>query len=569
MAGTGSERGDEHGALLEGVLATVSTAVAVLRAPGFTFELANRACREMAAGRVLVGRALGEENPEAAARLLPLLQRVAATGEPVRLQDVALPVPGQLSPDPMRTFTLVLQRLPLEPGGAPAVLVTADETTEQVRARREVERALETERLARARLAQGQQLTGALASARTVQEVADAVFQAGLAAFGAVAGWIALPDGPDHLAMRAAVGYPEARLAAWRRVPLSTQAPVTEAYRDGRAVFVERRADLERRYPALAAASPGSRHGVAALPLLVDGATTGVLALTFPDERHLDDDDRRHVAWLAQKCAQALERARRHEAERSAREQAVETGRLQERLLAVVGHDLRSPLTAISATAALLARRGGLDEWQDTALHRVSACAARMSAIIHDLLDLSAARQGLGIPVQRAPIDLAEVVRQAVQALEAGGAAGRLGLRLEGDTRLEADPARLAQVVINLVSNALQHGQGSPVEIALEGRRDEVVLRVHNGGEPIAPELLPHLFEPFRRGEHAPAASAGHASIGLGLFIVREIVRAHGGEVEARSGPGAGTTLEARLPRLAPQADQGAPRVAFSEAVEP
>ncbi|MFL5264941.1 MAG: sensor histidine kinase, partial [Anaeromyxobacteraceae bacterium] len=108
---------------------------------------------------------------------------------------------------------------------------------------------------------------------------------------------------------------------------------------------------------------------------------------------------------------------------------------------------------------------------------------------------------------------------------------------------------RLAQVLSNLVGNALQHGGGTPVQVALAGGEAEVVVTVHNGGPPVPAELLPEVFEPFRRGA-APRAEGG--SVGLGLFIVREIVRAHGGAVEVHSSADAGTTFTVRLPRGVP-----------------
>ena len=555
-------RASAHPDLLDQVLEAVTTAIAVLRAPGLVIELANGACRELAGGRPLLGRMLAEVNPEAAARLQPLLERVLATGEPLRLDDVALQLgspPG--SPGPARTFALTLERLPPDDQGAPSVLVLAQETTAQLRARREVERALATEQAARARLAEGQRLTAALAAARTVQEVADAVFQNGLAAFGAEAGWIALPDDRDHLTVAASFGYAEERLRPWQRFAIALDVPIAEAFRTGQAIFVESLAELTRRYPLLARASQGRTVCLAALPFLVDDGVTGGLALTFAAERAFSDEDRVYAGWLAQKCAQALERARSHEAERVARAQAVEIGRLQEQLIAVVGHDLRSPLTAITTTAAALARRGGLDERQAVGLERIAGSAARMGAIIRDLLDLSVARSGRGLPVHREATDLAELARRAVQEAEAGGAEGRLSLRSQGDSRVDADPVRLGQVLANLMDNALQHGAGSPVEVTVDGRPAEVLLQVHNGGPPIEPDLLPHVFEPFRRGEVRAAEGGGRsASIGLGLFIVWEIMRAHGGTVAVRSSAAEGTTFEARLPRTpAPAPVSGGP----------
>jgi signal transduction histidine kinase len=126
----------------------------------------------------------------------------------------------------------------------------------------------------------------------------------------------------------------------------------------------------------------------------------------------------------------------------------------------------------------------------------------------------------------------------------------RLSLITDGDLVLEADEGRLGQVFSNVIGNALQHGGGKQVEVGASGRGAELVVTVHNDGPPIEPAELPHIFEPFWRG--APAHQAReNGSIGLGLFIVSEIVKAHGGTVEVRSEAGSGTTFTVRLPRSA------------------
>src|SRR6185369_736390 len=172
--------------------------------------------------------------------------------------------------------------------------------------------------------------------------------------------------------------------------------------------------------------------------------------------------------------------------------------------------------------------------------------AARMSALLRDLLDLDRARHGLGVALDRERVDLGELARRAILEYAQAPDEGQLALAASGDLALEGDPGRLAQVLSNLVGNALQHGEGAPVKIALAGGEGEVVLTVHNGGPPIPAELLPEVFEPFRRGA---AHGTQRGSVGLGLFIVREIVRAHGGAVEVRSSAGEGTTFTVRLPR--------------------
>ncbi|HYD40070.1 MAG TPA: PAS domain-containing sensor histidine kinase [Anaeromyxobacter sp.] len=266
----------------------------------------------------------------------------------------------------------------------------------------------------------------------------------------------------------------------------------------------------------------------------------------------------------AEEQARAAEALRRiEEAQREtiaelarAEREAREIGRLQERLMAIVGHDLRTPLSVIHLGITTALQRGGLAPDQERTLTRVARSAQRMRGIIEDLLDYSRARQGQGIPVAKAVVDLGEVCRRALAELRSIAGGRELVLSVTGDATLAADAGRLAQVISNLVGNAVQHGVG-PIEVAVRtAPDDEVQLSVHNGGAPIPPEVLPQIFEPFRRGDRHGGDEKG--SVGLGLFIVREVVRAHGGEVEVRSDASSGTTFTIRLPRGVSQAAAGA-----------
>jgi len=268
---------------------------------------------------------------------------------------------------------------------------------------------------------------------------------------------------------------------------------------------------------------------------------------------------------LAARRAAEAERARAAEEQgrtiaelRRAEEQTRQIGKLQEQFVAIVGHDLRTPLSVIGLGASTMLQRGGLSPEQQATLGRIIRSAQRMREIIHDILDVARARQGLGIPIAKERTDLAEVCRRAVAELGQLSAGRTLTVDIRGDALLEGDPARLLQVASNLVGNAVQHGTG-PVKVAIAGTADEVILSVHNHGPTIAPDVLPTLFEPFRRGRSQEGGHSG--SVGLGLFIVREVVRAHGGEVGARSDEG-GTTFTVRLPRgvpVAPAQEAGAP----------
>ena len=233
--------------------------------------------------------------------------------------------------------------------------------------------------------------------------------------------------------------------------------------------------------------------------------------------------------------------------DRKQREREIEeTARFREHFVGVVGHDLRNPLTAILTSAQLLLRYGRLDDPQARVVNRIAASAGRMARMIADLLDFARTRLGGGIPIRTERIDLGALTGQMVEELIVAHPARTVRIDAQGDLWGNWDAGRMEQVVSNLVANALQHGpEDGEVTVTLRGEPAVVILSTHNGGPPIPRDILPHVFEPGRRGD---PASGG---LGLGLFIVEQIVLAHGGSLEARSWEQEGTTFTAVLPRKA------------------
>jgi signal transduction histidine kinase len=225
----------------------------------------------------------------------------------------------------------------------------------------------------------------------------------------------------------------------------------------------------------------------------------------------------------------------------------------REQLLAVLGHDLRNPLGAISASVFLLCRSEGLGERERQALERIRRSSARMARLIDDILDFARSRLGGGIPVTRQHMNMADTCRSVLEELQVTFPERQILFEARGDTWGEWDPDRVAQVLGNLVFNALQHGrEDTPVRTSVRDDGADVLLEVSNQGEPIPPELLPRLFDPFKRrpeDQRPHEGRSGSRSLGLGLHIVRQIALAHGGEVEVRSSAEAGTRFTVRWPR--------------------
>jgi signal transduction histidine kinase len=220
----------------------------------------------------------------------------------------------------------------------------------------------------------------------------------------------------------------------------------------------------------------------------------------------------------------------------------------EQQLIGIVSHDLRNPLAAIRLSAQTLLRGEELDARNTRAALRVQASTERALRLVRDLLDFTRARVGSGIPVERRPLDFHALVRGVVEELEAAYPEREVRLEQSGDGQGAWDEDRMVQVVENLVSNAFKYSPpDTPVRVTTRTGHDGVLLEVHNAGTPIDPELVPRIFEPMQRAVAGVDAQA--RSVGLGLYIVKHLVEAHGGAIEVRSAEQEGTTFRVRLPR--------------------
>ena len=258
--------------------------------------------------------------------------------------------------------------------------------------------------------------------------------------------------------------------------------------------------------------------------------------LRGPDERWFEVRAFPHQGGLSAYLRDVTERRRSQE--------------VQAHLIGIVGHDLRTPLTALSASAGLVLRDRTLPERHRRALERVTGGAARMSRLISDLLDYSRSRLGHGLPIAPRPADLDAVCREAMHEVQAAHPGRAVTYAHQGEGTGVFDPDRIQQVVMNLLTNAVRYSApGTPVALDWRGEGGTRVITVHNQGPPIPARLREQMFEPFKRGEGIGESWGG---VGLGLYIVREIVRAHGGAVVVSSDDATGTMFEVTLPAHAP-----------------
>jgi signal transduction histidine kinase len=228
----------------------------------------------------------------------------------------------------------------------------------------------------------------------------------------------------------------------------------------------------------------------------------------------------------------------------------IDLDRSKEMFIAILGHDLRSPLNAVIMSSQFMLERRELKE-PDIALATGSLRSARrMNQLVGDLLDFTRSRLGPGVPIVREQMDVGVVARHAVD--EAAAANPKTALRITTSGALEGkwDASRITQVLANLIANAVQHGSpDTPVSVNVEGTASQVMLSVHNFGPLIPAPEIPRLFDPVKRlkPDGKPVSDGGH--LGLGLYIAERIVAAHGGRIEVRSLEDQGTTFTVCLPR--------------------
>ncbi len=314
-------------------------------------------------------------------------------------------------------------------------------------------------------------------------------------------------------------------------------------------------------------------------PLKVRGRVIGTVTATrIRESETYTVDDLQMLEELAERAAVAIDNARLYEetlAARSTAEQLVskleDTIRSNELFAGVLAHDLRNPLGAIMTAAQLMLmrheREPSTTERDARPLRRILSSGQRMTAMIDQLLDFTRARSGGGIEVDPHGTNLANLLQQAVGELELAHPEWNIHREIRGDQRGTWDSNRLLQVVSNLVGNAGQHGrQAAPIYVRLDGtERECVTLEVSNDGA-IPQRLMAHLFDPFRTTQHQLDRSSG---LGLGLFIVREIVHAHGGSVEVSSSEPGGTKFRIVIPRHSTRSSHSASQRSVVQAASP
>lgn len=273
------------------------------------------------------------------------------------------------------------------------------------------------------------------------------------------------------------------------------------------------------------------------------GGFWGTLCAIDPAPRELGPEMSAMFQLFAQLLTLELDREEELESGRAALVSERDTARLREEFIAIVGHDLRNPIAAVSAGISLLSKRPS-EERTAVLISEMRRAIARADQIISNLLDFARGRLGAGIDVVAPrPVDLEQVVRDVVGEI-AQVAVQSIEAAIELPRPIRADPQRLGQLLSNLLGNAVVHGaENAPILVEARDQGDTLLLAVTNQGAPIPDEVRDSLFLPFSRGRKNSLQG-----LGLGLYIASQIAEAHGGRIAVKSDEATGTTFSLTMP---------------------
>jgi len=252
---------------------------------------------------------------------------------------------------------------------------------------------------------------------------------------------------------------------------------------------------------------------------------------------------------FAEMISQQLTAEDEHERARAALDDERRTAELREQFIAVLGHDLRNPLTSVVTGADFLLELEPTPT-QRTILERIHRSGLRMTRLIDDVLDFARGRLGGGMPIDPMEVDHVDlVVRHVVSEIASAHADREVRVAVDAPAVAWFDRTRIAQMLSNLVANAVEHSPANePVDVAVDATDELLRFAVTSRGEVIPPEVMGRLFQPYVRGDGAKPRTG----LGLGLYIASEIARAHGGAIHVSSSEEAGTTFTAVIPRTLP-----------------
>lgn len=460
-------------------------------------------------------------------------------------------------------FPAELSLGPLEGPDAPLIIAFVRDVSELREMQRRQVRAAD-------RVLRLHTLAVALGEAVDLANVAAAILSGGLDAVGVRAGLLArvVEDGrrleilgetgaaPDEVEDNEAVrarDFGGETVGGRQRIPVDAHLPLCDTVRSGAAIWLHDPAEVQAIYPALASLfARFGGHAMVCLPLISRGAVLGVLRLSFTEQQAFDDEERFFLTSIAHHCAMALDRAQLYEEAILARDAAAHATMMRDEFLSIVAHDLSNPLNTVrmSAINVLRARPGGEIEMARKAAGMIGVAVEQMNVLLRDLSDVAAIDSGQ-LRIRKEESDLDEVMTTTAALLSPLCAEKGISFSCDAKApslRLLCDPNRVQQLLGNLVGNAIKFTpRGGRVTVDAAPSGAEVRFSVADTGPGIPAEVSEHVFERYWRGRERDYTKG----VGLGLFIAKGIVDAHGGRIWLESVLGRGTTFYFTLP-LAP-----------------
>jgi signal transduction histidine kinase len=399
-----------------------------------------------------------------------------------------------------------------------------------------------------------QQLMVGLAQAVSVEETASLISTQGMALLGASGSVLALQSATENvLDIVACYGHTDSRFAPGGSIPLHLAEPFAHAIQQAKPLLPQSDEKQGRGAHHSSRRSPAW----AIAPLFHDGQAIGALSFSFDRPGSFSEEQRLLFEAITHQCAANVERHRLAQTLEEAHRAAELALRNRNEFLSIASHELRTPFTSLLGQAQLLqrrARRGGdLTERDLHSLQVIVNQAQRANKLVSHLLDVSRIEHGQ-LAIEPAPLDLKQLLQRIIDESQPIFPQHRLELRNLGgeqsDTTISGDEVRLEQVFQNLLDNAARYSpQGGVIRIGLVPSEEEVRVRVADHGIGIPESELPFLYERFYRAENADRYNI--SGMGIGLFVVNQIILLHGGTIEASSVVGQGSIFEICLPREA------------------
>jgi len=410
----------------------------------------------------------------------------------------------------------------------------------------ELERLNEEIRSVAARATRLLEVTTALSEAQSVEEVASVVLTQGFAVVEASRGVLMMLEG-DHLRLLGTRGVSPALEAQLNTLGLDAEVPAVHAIRKGTMISIESAEEFREKYVSMYEnfGELADMQTYLSAPLIHAGETVGAISFHFKEAAAAGASDRTFTLLIAQAAATALHRARSYDAELDKRRHAELLAQAREDVLGVVAHDLRNPLNLIQMTAELMIDEDLPLQKRKEMLEIAIRATKQMNRLIDDLLDTVRLQAGrLSLDVEE--VSVQTIMRQAEETYRPLAQRRHLHFEttaLDGAT-VRADPARVSQIVGNLVGNAIKFSreEGS-VQLRATSDDKQVVFQVVDDGPGIPPDNISHLFDNFWQ-----ARKNDRRGVGLGLAIVKELVEAHGGKIWVESQVDHGSTFSFSLP---------------------